>query len=210
MLKLQPRSILQGVLLPLQLDGYKIAVRCRNAPTLERQISRPLCAVDEDQAERSNLESSTESTYGAPHSPEGNARDPPPLTSPTISGNAYLLAVSVLWGSYTPTLRALFTLPGGPTPFVVTAARGIIQAALLLTAFAVQGSVPAANSLAQREEEERSLENPIVDFQSLLVTPAILGTLEIGLYNTLGTLLQTYGLSVSVPGLADSSTIEEL
>ena len=119
--------------------------------------------------------------------PEGLEQAEPgaaaPAPSTFLTGNAYLLAVSVLWGSYTPALRAIFTLPGGPAPLVVAAARGVIQATVLGVALAL--GRPDPGWLPEREPGERFL------------SVATLGSLEIGMYNTMGTLLQTWGLSVS-------------
>jgi hypothetical protein len=116
---------------------------------------------------------------------------PPPLPpgpSAFLQGNAYLLVVAVLWGSYTPTLRTLFTLPGGPSPLIVTAARGFLQAALLGAAVALTSPSPSdAGQEAAPGSEGQS---------SAGLSPLLQGSLEIGLYNTLGTLLQTWGLSV--------------
>lgn len=43
-----------------------------------------------------------------------------------------LLAVAVIWGTYSPVLRYLYQLDGPPTPAVLTAVRGTFQALILL------------------------------------------------------------------------------
>lgn len=107
-----------------------------------------------------------------------------------LQGNAYLLIVSVLWGSYTPALRALFTLPGAPAPIAVAAGRGILQATLLGLAVAFT----AGRTSSSRPE-------PTADAKARPGSLSLLiqGSCEIGVYNTIGTLLQTWGLSVSLP-----------
>lgn len=100
-------------------------------------------------------------------------------------GLLLLLAVSFLWGSYTPTLRAVFTTPGAPSPIFVAAARGILQVGLFtaVTAFGLSSSNTDNSSKEAANSEEAN-------------DAVIKGSLEIGAYNTLGTLMQTWGLSV--------------
>ncbi len=45
-----------------------------------------------------------------------------------LQGPLVLTSVALLWGSYGPTLRLLYALPGPPHPAALTAVRGIIQA----------------------------------------------------------------------------------
>jgi drug/metabolite transporter (DMT)-like permease len=120
--------------------------------------------------------------------------------SPWWVGNGYLLAVSILWGSYTPTLRALFTLPGAPSPLVAAAGRGALQAALLAAASvaaAVLAAPPAPGALDDEATTEPLEADNHSNKTSGLLPPATAGALEIGAYNTAGTLLQTWGLSLT-------------
>lgn len=109
-----------------------------------------------------------------------------------VTGNLLLLIVSVLWGSYTPALRAIFTVEGAPSPLLVAAARGVMQASLLGVAVAI-GSIV---SRAAQEGQRSAVEVKDTHTPSWL-SPVILGSLEIGAYNTFGTILQTWGLSTS-------------
>ena len=47
-----------------------------------------------------------------------------------LQGPFVLTSVALLWGSYGPTLRLLYALPGPPHPAALTTVRGIIQARL--------------------------------------------------------------------------------
>lgn len=112
----------------------------------------------------------------------------PPPKNEFLVGNVLLLTVAVLWGSYTPALRAIFNVPGAPTPVFVAASRGVLQATLLGVAILLgrlsNSAAADAHNVDLRDSKAR-------------MDLTIRGALEIGLYNTLGTLLQTYGLSFS-------------
>jgi drug/metabolite transporter (DMT)-like permease len=131
-----------------------------------------------------------------------------------LKGNAYLLVVSVLWGSYTPALKAIFNVPGAPSPLVVAASRGLLQALLLGGAVAIGTSLGNQNSAQVDREVENDGEgtkytkellpspSPAAITASstsmwLGLPPVVAGAIEIGMYNTSGTLLQTWGLSLS-------------
>jgi len=109
-----------------------------------------------------------------------------------LTGNLLLLIVSILWGSYTPALRAIFTLDGAPPPLVVAAARGVLQASLLGVAVAI-GTLLPSNRSANGQSSGASADT----HGSIRLDPLLLGSLEIGAYNTFGTILQTWGLSLS-------------
>lgn len=128
-----------------------------------------------------------------------------------LIGNAYLLVVSVLWGSYTPALKAIFNSPGAPSPLVIAASRGLLQALLLGTAVAIGTSLANKNNTIVDISEENDGVNtrPLLQSASpppspgtstpmwLGLPPVVAGAIEIGMYNTAGTLLQTWGLSLS-------------
>ena len=111
------------------------------------------------------------------------------LIPPVLQGNAYLIIVSLLWGSYTPALRTIFTLPGAPSPLVVAAARGLLQAALL-------GAAVVLSASPRGEPDEVQPLDVDDTSRPFGLSPLLRGSLEIGAYNTAGTLLQTWGLSV--------------
>jgi drug/metabolite transporter (DMT)-like permease len=128
-----------------------------------------------------------------------------------LTGNAYLLVVSILWGSYTPALKAIFNFPGAPSPLVVAASRGVLQALLLGTAVAIGNSLGATysikNKLLDRGESNEATRRLLSESPPpypattapmwLGLPPVVAGAIEIGMYNTVGTLLQTWGLSLS-------------
>jgi len=150
-----------------------------------------------------------------------NARVADPPSSPKLpgpqegdgflTGNAYLLVVSILWGSYTPALKAIFNSPGAPSPLLIAASRGVLQALLLGTAVAIGTSIGATNLSKDKSlDGEESVEatrrllsespppSPTTSAPMWLgLPPIVAGAIEIGMYNTAGTLLQTWGLSLS-------------
>jgi drug/metabolite transporter (DMT)-like permease len=143
---------------------------------------------------------------GGPELPE------PKQGNSFLAGNVYLLIVSILWGSYTPALKAIFNLPGAPSPLVVAASRGLLQALLLGTAVAISSNLgKKENSIDQiynrnQEDSGTSTLLPSATTSTAAATaapmwlglpPVVAGAIEIGLYNTVGTLLQTWGLSLS-------------
>eukprot|EP00890_Picochlorum_soloecismus_P006269 jgi/Picsp_1/6643/NSC_03986-R1_drug metabolite transporter superfamily len=118
-------------------------------------------------------------------------------------GNALLLGVAFLWGSYTPMLKVLFEMEGGPTPECVAWIRGSLQA-LVLCSIAVVGSSLSKPALSRGTSDkdfllkERSTTNTISSSSMFGKVPIVLlAAAEIGLYNSLGTLLQTEGISMS-------------
>ena len=125
----------------------------------------------------------------------------PPTTGPSatpsptepsswLQGNLLLLAVAVLWGSYTPVLKILFNLPQGPTPELVAWIRGVLQ--LFILAIVVIVSNRAAEASGKKMPKRHRTEV----FGREVPTIA-LGALEIGFYNSCATLLQTEGIATS-------------
>jgi hypothetical protein len=121
-----------------------------------------------------------------------------------VVGNALLLGVAFLWGSYTPMLKVLFELEGGPTPECVAWIRGTLQA-IILCSVALVGSSLSKPALSQdssemqfsKEKGETGSSNDSFKSNNLGRVPIVLlAAAEIGLYNSLGTLLQTEGISV--------------
>jgi len=132
-----------------------------------------------------------------------------PAEANFLAGNACLLVVSLLWGSYNPALRAVFTLPGGPDPLVVAAARGLLQAVLLGGATYLTFLATQHNKAQDEPKAPKTQSNGSGSQKPLTIPRNILSGIEIGLYNTCGTLLQTWGLSVSgccmrVPAMHDA------
>jgi hypothetical protein len=67
-----------------------------------------------------------------------------------------LLLVSVLWGSYAPTLRYLYSMDPDLTPQVLTAHRTAISAVTLLAASAASLGYKAYKQRQQREQEAQA------------------------------------------------------
>lgn len=122
-----------------------------------------------------------------------NTKTKSAISLPGINeGVAMLLLVSFLWGSYTPALRTIFTQTGAPLPILVAAIRGMLQVGLLGTGLALGLDGDKATTLngsvtPSPAEQDKGI-------SSLMTT--VMASLEIGAYNTSGTLLQTWGLSV--------------
>lgn len=49
-----------------------------------------------------------------------------------VTGQLCLCGVAILWGSYSPVVRYIYSCPGAPTPAALTAVRTVIQAVALL------------------------------------------------------------------------------
>ncbi|KAL3156670.1 hypothetical protein ABBQ38_000951 [Trebouxia sp. C0009 RCD-2024] len=49
-----------------------------------------------------------------------------------VTGQLCLCGVAILWGSYSPVVRYIYSCPGPPTPAALTAVRTVIQAVALL------------------------------------------------------------------------------
>ena len=54
-----------------------------------------------------------------------------------VTGQLCLCGVAILWGSYSPVVRYIYSCPGPPTPAALTAVRTVIQAVVLLVSDAV-------------------------------------------------------------------------
>ena len=107
-----------------------------------------------------------------------------------LRGNGYLLTVAVLWGSYTPALKILFNLPGGPTPELVAWIRGVLQLAVL-------GTIVLVAQQRARASGEEIPKRHVTRVMGYDIPTVALGALEIGFYNSCATLLQTEGISMS-------------
>lgn len=59
---------------------------------------------------------------------ESTLQSKPASALAQLQGPLTLTSVALLWGTYGPTLRLLYELPGPPHPAALTTARSIIQA----------------------------------------------------------------------------------
>lgn len=108
--------------------------------------------------------------------------------------------------------RYAYSLPSPPSAEVLTAARGVLQSVLLLAANALVDSrkdmpAPTSNgspfsswgeggSKEQLGPGTAAPATPLSPAWLLALPPVMLGSLEIGLYNTTGTTAQAWGLEV--------------
>jgi hypothetical protein len=79
---------------------------------------------------------------GAAQGRGGSSGAPVDEAGAGIQGQLALATVALLWGSYSPTLRWLYTLDQPPTPVALTAARTVIQAAVLYASAMAQPPPP--------------------------------------------------------------------
>jgi hypothetical protein len=126
-----------------------------------------------------------------------------------------LLMTAMLWGSYAPSLRLVFTSPGPPDPIVVMAIRGVLQAAVLVAASSLSGSqqseaappqLPGGQQLeaappqastarpepgaAQEEGSSGSAGALLQQWLTLRSPPLWMAAVELGLWNYLATASQ--------------------
>lgn len=136
--------------------------------------------------------------------------------------------------SLLPACRLTYALPGAPSPLLLSALRAAVQCALLLAAALVWPEAPAplptgsadeagprggggcsgnggdvASKQHDHHEEKEGAPGPTGPRAWLArarapAPLAVLGSLEIGAYNTLGTTLQTLGLAVRRGRLPDA------
>lgn len=83
------------------------------------------------------LDQSASGLEGEEKQPLTNSDSPEATAADSIS----LLCVSLLWSTYSPALRYLFSLPGPPTPAALTTVRAVLQAACLLPVVILQGAI---------------------------------------------------------------------
>lgn len=115
-------------------------------------------------------------------------------------GQLYLLAVSGLWGSYNPTLRLIYNSTDFIDPIAIAAIRGVLQVTLLGTFVLIVKYLKNKNKETPTDIASNNNNKSIEDDHqqptstSLLPLP-LQASLEIGLYNTVGTIAQTFALS---------------
>ncbi|KAL4855369.1 hypothetical protein ACK3TF_004102 [Chlorella vulgaris] len=75
-----------------------------------------------------------------------------------LEGQATLLAVAVLWASFTPAVRLIYTLAQPPSPVVLAAGRGLLQLLLLLLAVLLASTVAAWKGTLARIASQAAVE----------------------------------------------------
>ncbi|GMH32627.1 hypothetical protein BSKO_00461 [Bryopsis sp. KO-2023] len=130
-------------------------------------------------------------------------RDQPPQDSEVVLGRIMLCVVAALWGTYAPALKYLYSLPGPPSPAVLTAVRSIIGAGVLLAGSKLfkrnspDGEGDYSNSSESNWWSTSGAEAPQGSLRSLLTWSSgslIISGLELGLWNFLASAAQTVGL----------------
>jgi drug/metabolite transporter (DMT)-like permease len=138
--------------------------------------------------------------------PYSSIKDKAPSQSDDYTkGQLYLLAVSGLWGSYNPTLRLIYNSTDFIDPIAIAAIRGVLQVTLLGTFVMIakylnnnkKSPTDKASSDANNiEDDDQQQPTSTSSAASTSLLPLSLqASLEIGLYNTVGTIAQTFALS---------------
>eukprot|EP00884_Botryococcus_braunii_P002767 jgi/Botrbrau1/12491/Bobra.0169s0038.1 len=76
----------------------------------------------------------------------------------SVEGQVALASVALLWGSYSPALRGLYSMDNPPTPVALTAARAFIQAVVLYATASAFSKDSASRSLTLSDQEEKRAE----------------------------------------------------
>ena len=127
-----------------------------------------------------------------------------------LTGQLCLCGVAILWGSYSPVVRYIYSCPGPPTPAALTAVRTVIQAVVLLISDAA--SQQQSLTSTSKAKARRSMASPVVSkndsypavfgstlgwissaLQSTSSTLWIAGA-ELGFWNFCGSTFQALGL----------------
>jgi hypothetical protein len=114
---------------------------------------------------------------------------------PSLSPTLLLVGVSLLWGTYAPALRFLYTLDHPPSPALLTALRTVISAAslLALSSFA-PATTGASGSLPQDGTTTSTLPSlPSTGWFSSMLWAAA----QLAIFNFLGTALQAEGMQAT-------------
>ena len=127
-----------------------------------------------------------------------------------LNGQLCLCGVAILWGSYSPVIRYIYSCPGPPTPAALTAVRTVIQAAVLLLSNVVQQQrftpeqkVKALQSFSAPEGSGKYKSYRPVLGSTLSWLSAVLHTtstklwiagVELGFWNFCGSTFQALGL----------------
>lgn len=120
-----------------------------------------------------------------------------------LDGLTCLCAVSLLWGTYTPSVRLVYSLPQAPDVVVLSGLIAVLQVVALAAAEAASGQseqsaeAPGAAELAAPPciKGGNELASLLQRLQRL--PSAVRGGLEIGAYDAAATLAQAWGLTVT-------------
>ncbi|EFN58928.1 hypothetical protein CHLNCDRAFT_50471 [Chlorella variabilis] len=152
------------------------------------------------------LEQQLEAASQAPAAPAAApaaVAAPEPWLSPKLA----LLVAAMLWGSYSVSVRLLYSAAEPPDAVVVMAVRGMLQAAAMLAVSTVL--VPQGQQRQQQQQEWQQQgaagEHPqrqgaawlLQQFLTLKSPPLWMAAVELGLWNFTATGLQTLGLQLT-------------
>ena len=99
-----------------------------------------------------------------------------------VTGQLCLCGVAILWGSYSPVVRYIYSCPGAPTPAALTAVRTVIQAIALLLSDVILRQRQFTSP--QKAKARRGMTSPKVS-RNYDSYPAVLGTALSWLSNAL-------------------------
>lgn len=108
----------------------------------------------------------------------------------TAADSISLLCVSLLWSTYSPALRYLFSLPGPPTPAALTTVRAVMQASCLLPVTLLQGGAWAKTDSSVDGSRDDGVTNSNADSNLGTQAQFLRAAAELGLLNFGGTALQ--------------------
>ncbi|DBA99068.1 TPA: hypothetical protein ACH3X1_014204 [Trebouxia sp. C0004] len=135
---------------------------------------------------------------------------------PLLSGQLCLCGVAILWGSYSPVVRYIYSCSGPPTPAALTAVRTVIQAFVLLvsdvivrrqqygspakakTRRPIGGLASSSPTFSRRQEALPSSSNNILNTISSALhstsSKLWIAGAELGFWNFCGSTFQALGL----------------
>lgn len=79
--------------------------------------------------------------------------DAPGLAAPDLVGRLALLGVAILWGSYSPSLKTVYSLPVAPDPSSVMLVKGFVSAASLAALSAAAPGIGAGHAPARTDRD---------------------------------------------------------
>jgi len=121
------------------------------------------------------------------------AAPPPPAEAPA-DGVAALWAVALLWGTYSPAVRALYEAQPSLTPALLLTARGLLGGVVLGTA---AGTAALAAAASPAKGDAGGGRAAAAGLGAAGLGGLLLAGLELGSYNFAGTALQAQGLALT-------------
>ncbi|CAL8460827.1 g358 [Coccomyxa elongata] len=130
--------------------------------------------------------------------------------SEVAKGQLCLMGVAMLWGSYGPAIRYVYSLKGPPSAEALTAVRAVLQAVILLVSMSIFGGRkerkvhPRPDEVqdddAMREESVSGWNQPYGAVRAWLsgnTSSLAVAGVELGLWNFLATSAQALGLEIT-------------